>query len=114
LEAARRRGIAVSHSPGTNAPAVADSAMMLLLASARHLLAAERFVRAGGWQDQWRVDTPTVCGKRLGILGLGNIGTRIAQRAAGGFDMAVGYHNRNAVAGSPYRYFGSLTELATW
>jgi lactate dehydrogenase-like 2-hydroxyacid dehydrogenase len=114
LEAARRRGIAVSHCPGTNAPAVADAAMMLLLASARHLLAAERFVRAGGWQDQWRVDTPTVCGKRLGILGLGNIGTRIAQRAARGFDMAVGYHNRNAVAGSPYRYFGSLTELATW
>jgi lactate dehydrogenase-like 2-hydroxyacid dehydrogenase len=114
LDAARRRGIAVSHCPGTNAPAVADSAMMLLLATARHLLQAERFVRAGGWQDQWRVDTPTVCGKRLGILGLGNIGTRIAHRAAHGFDMAVGYHNRNAVAVSPYRYFGSLTELATW
>jgi lactate dehydrogenase-like 2-hydroxyacid dehydrogenase len=114
LATARARGIAVSHSPGTNAPAVADSAMMLLLATARHLLQAERFVRAGGWQDQWRVDTPTVCGKRLGILGLGNIGTRIALRAARGFDMAVGYHNRNAVAALPYRYFDRLTELAAW
>ena len=44
--------------------------------------AADRFVRAGGWQEQWRVETPTITGKRLGILGLGNIGSRIAQRAA--------------------------------
>jgi lactate dehydrogenase-like 2-hydroxyacid dehydrogenase len=45
-----------------------------------------RFVRAGGWQEQWRIETPTVTGKRLGILGLGKIGSRIAPRAAHGFD----------------------------
>ncbi len=114
LDTARHRGIAVANCPGTNAPAVADSAMMLLMASTRHLLQADRFVRAGGWQDQWRVDTPTISGKRLGILGLGTIGSRIAHRAARGFDMEIGYHNRTAVAGSPYRYFDSLVELATW
>ena len=114
LDAARRRGIVVAHCPNANAPAVADSAMMLLMATTRHLLQADRFVRAGGWQEHWRVDTPTITGKRLGILGLGNIGSRIAQRAARGFDMEIGYHNRAAVAGSPYRYFDSLIELATW
>ena len=114
LDTARRRGIVVAHCPDANAPAVADSAMMLLLAATRHLLQADRFVRAGGWQEQWRVETPTITGKRLGILGLGNIGSRIAQRAARGFDMEIGYHNRAAVAGSPYRYFASLLELATW
>ena len=57
LETARHRGIAVANCPDTNAPAVADSAMMLLMATTRHLLQADRFVRAGGWQDQWRVDT---------------------------------------------------------
>ena len=72
LDTARRRGIAVANCPDTNASAVADSAMMLLMAATRHLLQADRFVRAGGWQDQWRVDTPTISGKRLGILGLGN------------------------------------------
>src|SRR5206468_10078753 len=66
------------------------------------------------WQDQWRVDTPTISAKRLGILGLGKIGSRIAHRAARGFDMEVGYHNRTAVTGSSYRYFDSLIELATW
>jgi len=114
LVTARSRGIAVANCPGTNASAVADSAMMLLMASTRHLLQADRFVRAGGWQEQWRVDTPTLSGKRLGILGLGTIGGQIAHRAARGFDMEVGYHNRTAVTGSSYRYFASLIELATW
>lgn len=114
LATARHRGIVVANCPDASAPAVADSAMMLLLAATRHLLHADRFVRAGGWQEHWRVETPTITGKRLGILGLGKIGSRIAQRAAGGFDMEIGYHNRVAVAGAPYRYFASVIELATW
>lgn len=114
LDAARRRGIAVTHCTGTNSPSVADHAMMLLLAATRYVRAAERHIRAGGWQDDWRVDTQIITGKRLGILGMGTIGGRIAQRAARGFDMEVGYHNRKAVAGSPYRYFASIVELAKW
>jgi lactate dehydrogenase-like 2-hydroxyacid dehydrogenase len=113
LATARRRGIVVAHCPDANAPAVADSAM-LLLAVTRHLLEADRFVRIGGWQEHWRVETPTITGKRLGLLGLGRIGSRIAQRAACGFAMEIGYHTRAAVAGAPYRYFASLLELATW
>ena len=114
LAMARKRRIAVANSPDTNASAVADSAMMLLMAATRHVREADRFVRDGGWQDQWRVDTPTISGKRLGILGMGTIGGHVAHRAADGFDMEVGYHNRSAVAGSRYRYFGTLLELATW
>lgn len=114
LDTARSRGIAVTHTPDRNAPAVADSAIMLLMAAVRRLPQADRFVRSGGWQDQWRAITPTVSGKRLGILGLGKIGGRIAYRAARGFDMEVGYHNRAAVAGAPYRYFDRLVDLASW
>jgi len=114
LAAARKRGIAVTHSPGTNAPAVADQAMMLLLAAVRQLRAADRHVHAGGWQDQWKADTTIIFGKHLGIIGLGNIGGGIAHRAARGFDMEVGYHNRKAVAGAPYRYFDSVVALAEW
>lgn len=114
LAAARSRGIVVAHSPNANATAVADSAMLLLLAAVRHLRAADAHVCAGGWQDEWRIDTPIVAGKRLGILGLGTIGGKIAQRAARGFDMEVGYHNRKPAPGSPYRYFERLVELAAW
>jgi lactate dehydrogenase-like 2-hydroxyacid dehydrogenase len=114
LDTARSRGIAVANSPDTNASAVADSAMMLMMAATRHLRQADRHVHAGAWQDQWRVDTPTISGKRLGILGMGTIGSKIAHRAARGFEMAIGYHNRKAVAGSSYRHFDSLVELAAW
>jgi lactate dehydrogenase-like 2-hydroxyacid dehydrogenase len=114
LNKARSRGIAVANCPDTNASAVADSAMMLLMAATRHVRQADRHVHAGGWQDQWRVDTPTISGKRLGVLGLGTIGSKIAHRAARGFDMEVGYHNRKAVSGSSYRYFDNPIELATW
>jgi lactate dehydrogenase-like 2-hydroxyacid dehydrogenase len=114
LDMVRRRGIALTNSPGTNANAVADSAMMLLMAASRHLLQADRFVRAGGWQEQWRMDLPTLSGKRLGILGMGTIGGRIAQRAARGFDIEIGYHNRKPVGESSYRYFESLVSLAHW
>jgi lactate dehydrogenase-like 2-hydroxyacid dehydrogenase len=114
LNKARSRGIAVANCPDTNASAVADSAMMLLMAATRHVRQADRHVHAGGWQDQWRVDTPTISGKRLGVLGLGTIGSKIAHRAARGFDMEVGYHNRKAVSGSSYRYFDNPIELASW
>lgn len=114
LDAARSRGIVVANCPDANATAVADSAMMLLMAATRHLRAADRHVHAGGWQDQWRIETPTISNKRLGVLGMGTIGSKIAHRGARGFDMEVGYHNRNAVTGSAYRYFDSLIELATW
>ncbi len=114
LAAAKQRGIAVAHSPGTNATAVADSAITLLLAAVRHLRAADSHVHAGGWQDQWRVDTQIIFGKRLGLLGLGHIGGRIAHRAVRGFDMEVGYFTRNAVADAPYRHFASVIEMARW
>ena len=114
LDIARSRGIAVANCPDTNASAVADSAMMLLMAATRHLLAADRFVRSGGWQESWRIDTPTISGKRLGILGLGTIGSKIAYRAARGFAMEIGYHGRHVVANAPYQYFDRLTGLAAW
>jgi lactate dehydrogenase-like 2-hydroxyacid dehydrogenase len=114
LQAARSRGIAVANCPDTNASTVADSAMMLLMAATRHLRAADRHVHAGGWQDDWRIETPTISGKRLGVLGMGRIGSKIAHRAARGFDIEVGYHNRTAVRGSPYRYFETPVALASW
>ena len=52
-----------------------------------------------------------VSGKRLGILGLGRIGQAIAKRAEG-FGMAIRYHNRRPVAGSPYAYEPSPAALA--
>ncbi|TBU79735.1 hydroxyacid dehydrogenase [Pseudomonas daroniae] len=112
LEAARARGIAMSNGAGSNADCVADHAMALLLAAIRDVRRLDIACRAGIWRDALPM-TDGVYGKRLGILGLGAIGEKLARRAAA-FDMPVGYHNRSAKPDSPHRYFASALELARW
>jgi len=113
LDACRERGIAVGHTPDVLNDCVADTAMAGLLAAARQVCAADRFVREGHWPQGPFALTTQVSGKRLGILGLGRIGQTIARRASG-FDMEVAYHGRNPVPGVPWRYEASLAELARW
>jgi lactate dehydrogenase-like 2-hydroxyacid dehydrogenase len=115
LAAARAHGITVTHSPDANAPDVADMAMALLLSSTRRVLQADRYVRAGRWQSRMTRfgSVAGLTGGRLGILGLGGIGHRVAQRAAA-FEMQIGYHNRRPRADVAWRYFDSLRALAEW
>lgn len=116
LAAARERGIAVTHSPGANAAAVADLAVTLMLASIRQVFAANAFLRRGDWTGNASRRPPLVrgvTGRRVGIFGLGAIGEKIARRVAA-FEADVGYHNRNRRNDVPYAYFASLRELAEW
>jgi lactate dehydrogenase-like 2-hydroxyacid dehydrogenase len=112
LEAARARGIAVANGAGTNDDCVADHAFGLLIAAVRGLVKLDRQCRDGVWRDVIPFP-PNVSGRKLGIVGLGTIGQKIAKRASG-FDMAIGYHNRKAKEGVAHRYFDSLLDLATW
>ncbi|MHC2144968.1 2-hydroxyacid dehydrogenase [Pseudomonas sp. 210_17 TE3656] len=109
LAAAAARGITVTNGAGANANAVADHAMALLLAVVRDIPRADASTRRGEWN---RVISPSVSGKRLGILGLGAVGLAIAKRAALGFDMQVNYHNRNPRQDVPYDYCESPLALA--
>ena len=110
LQAARERSIAVTHAPGANDATVADHALALMLAVSRGLHLLDGAVKAGQWESS-RAARPTVNGKRLGIVGLGNIGEKIARRAAA-FDMEVGYHTRQPRNGAPYRHYDSALALA--
>ncbi len=109
LVAARGRGVRVANAPDPTVGCVADMAMALLLAVARGIVAGDAVVRGGGWAFPLR---PRLHHRRMGILGLGRIGQAIARRAVG-FDMAVSYHNRSRVAGSPYRFVDSVAGLAS-
>ncbi len=113
LEHARRRGIALVNGAGTNAACVADHAFALLLAAVREIPMLDAKVREGAWRNSLPRMQPNVSGRRLGIVGLGNIGSAIARRAAG-FDMEIAYHNRKPRTDSPLRYVGSVLELARW
>lgn len=111
--AAAKRGIVVSNTPDVLNDCVADTAIGLLIDTARGLSASERFVRRGDWlKGQFPLQT-RVSGKKLGIVGLGRIGQTIAKRALG-FDMEIHYHSRKPVAGSPFVHEPSLVKLAQW
>jgi hydroxypyruvate reductase len=112
LEAARARAIIVTNAGSVNADDVAEHAFGLILDVARAISAGDRYVRARRWVADGRMPmTHRVTGRRLGILGLGNIGLAVAKRA-GGFDMPVSYHNRRPRADVTYRYVRDLVALA--
>ncbi|MDB5699220.1 MAG: D-glycerate dehydrogenase [Alphaproteobacteria bacterium] len=95
LEAARARGIAVFNTPGVLGDAVADAAMLLMLGAARRATEAIAMIRNGEWKG-WtpaQLNGIELAGKTLGILGMGDIGNKVARRARA-FGMEVAYTNR--------------------
>ncbi|WP_396926248.1 2-hydroxyacid dehydrogenase [Mycolicibacterium sp.] len=112
VTAARERGIGVSNTPEVLNDTVADTALGLILDTLRRFPAADRYVRAGRWATDGPFPyTRDLTGSRVGILGLGRIGSAIAARLRG-FDCAIAYHNRHEIPDSPYRYAASPAELA--
>ena len=109
---AKARGIVAANGAGTNDDCVADHAWGLLIATVRGIPKLDKLTRDGVWRTALPLP-PNVSHKRLGIIGLGTIGKKIAQRAQG-FEMEVGYHNRTARTDVPYRYFSDVTALAAW
>ncbi len=99
LEALRRRGIVLCHTPGVLTETTADTIFALVMATSRRLVELALHVREGRWTRN--IDESLfgwdVHGKTLGILGFGRIGQALARRAALGFGMPVRYHNPFAV-----------------
>jgi lactate dehydrogenase-like 2-hydroxyacid dehydrogenase len=83
----------------------------LLIATARQLNRADRYVREGRWPSGPFPFGRKVSGGRLGILGLGRIGMAIARRAEA-FGLEIAYYNRRPRPDTHYRYASSLVELA--
>jgi len=99
--AATERGILVTNTPGVLTETTADLAFALMMAAARRLTEAERFLRGGQW-GEWYIDLLCgydIHGATLGLLGMGRIGQAVARRAAG-FGMKVLYHNRSRLDGA--------------
>lgn len=96
VEAATRKGIMVTNTPGVLTETTADLTFALLMATARRLEEGSHYLRSGQWST-WSPMLLTgqdVFGATLGIIGLGRIGEALARRAKG-FSMRILYHNRN-------------------
>src|SRR2546427_364465 len=94
VEAARKAGVPVANNGGANAIAVAEHSLMLMLAVLKRLVRLHNDVVAGKWRTGNLAETRVfeLAGKTLGIVGLGNIGKKVARRAAA-FDMDVQYYD---------------------
>lgn len=108
---AAKRGVVVTNTPGVLDDEVADLTIGLLLATIRRLPQADRFLREGRWRDGVFPLSPTLRGRRVGIVGLGHIGKAIARRLEG-FGVAISYHARHRQADMAYSYYDSAVALA--
>ena len=99
LAACRERNVVTTNTPGVLTDATADIAMALILMSTRRLGEGERVIRSGTpWQwGMFYMLGTGIQGRRLGIVGMGQIGAGLARRAAA-FGMTIAYSNRNAIA----------------
>ena len=88
IPAATRLGVAVVHAPGSNSQAVAEHALMLMLTCAKRTLLVDKMTRAGDWGTRGGTRNTELGGKTLGIVGIGNVGRRVA-KFAGAIGMRV-------------------------
>ncbi len=95
VKAAAERNIFVTNTPGVLTEAVAEHTFALLMSVAKRIVEADKFVREGKYK-QWEPKGflgPQIWGKTIGIVGLGRIGSFVAQIAHGGFNMEVLYYD---------------------
>lgn len=108
---ARARGLAVTHSPGVNHEDVADHALGLMLAAWRRILAGDRAVREGLWTPGEKMSSPSLTGRRVGVVGLGDIGSAIARRCEA-FGLTVAWWGPREKPDAPWPRAASLLDLA--
>ncbi len=92
IPAATKLGVAVVHAPGSNSQAVAEHALMLMLTCIKRTFAVDKATRAGDWGTA-RAGNTELGGKTLGIVGVGNVGRRVA-KFAGALGMRVLGHDK--------------------
>ncbi|WVZ83148.1 hypothetical protein U9M48_030321, partial [Paspalum notatum var. saurae] len=112
LNECARRGVVVANSGSVFSTDVADHAVAMLIHVIRRVSAAQRFVRSGLWPVQG--DYPLgseLGGRRVGVIGLGNIGSLIAKRLEA-LGCVVYYNSRTPKDSVPYRYFPNVHDLA--
>jgi D-3-phosphoglycerate dehydrogenase len=111
LNYARAHGITVTNTPDVLTEDVADIAIGLLLAAARHIPQGDQFVRGGLWGKQAMPLVTRVSGKKLGIVGIGRIGQAIAKRMQG-FGCDIRYFATSAKPDLPFTFEPDLIQLA--
>ena len=111
VDAAKAKGVMVTHTPNVLNAEVATTALMLMMACYRELLRDDAWVRSGSWEAEGNAPlTRSVDNQTVGILGLGRIGQAIADKLAP-FGTKIVYHSRRK-KDVDYQYYESLKDMA--
>jgi len=105
------KGIMVTHTPNVLNAEVANTALLLWLATSRRLVRDDALVRSGKWPEGNSELTRSVDDRKVGILGLGRIGEELARRLSV-FNADISYHGRSQKPGVSYRYYDKLVDMA--
>ncbi|MFQ1702000.1 2-hydroxyacid dehydrogenase [Loktanella agnita] len=105
------KGIMVTHTPNVLNAEVANTALLLWLATSRRLVRDDKYIRDGKWPDGNAPLTHSVDDRKVGILGLGRIGEELARRLAV-FNADISYHTRTEKPESGFRYYNALVDMA--
>ncbi|KAI3982490.1 hypothetical protein MKX01_031229 [Papaver californicum] len=109
----KRRGIAVCNAGTAYSEDVADLAVGFLIDVLRRILSDDRFVRAGVWPVKGEFPLGfKLGGKRVGIVGLGSIGSEVAKRLEA-FGCIISYNSRNKKLTAPFPYYSNVFDLAS-
>lgn len=112
LEAAKERGVVVTHTPDVLTEDTADIGMGLLLATLRRLVEGDIYARSGQWAKKGLMPPGrSLHGKTMGIVGLGRIGQSVARKAEA-FGIKVVYFGRSKKEGLSYQWFDDLEAMA--
>jgi len=105
-------GVVVTHTPNVLNDDVANTTIMLLLATMRRLIEQNQYLRDGRWVNEGNAPlTRSIAGKKVGIVGLGRIGEAIAHKLSV-FNCEVVYHSRNQKPDVTFVYYGNLVSMA--
>src|SRR5581483_6343380 len=109
---ARDHNIMVTNTPDVLTEEVADIAMGLLIATLREFIKADRYLRAGLWQNQqYPLSVGSLRDRKVGMVGMGRIGQAIARRLEAS-RVPVVYHSRKPAHGVPYQHYPDLMAMA--
>jgi lactate dehydrogenase-like 2-hydroxyacid dehydrogenase len=109
---AAAHGVTVTNTPDVLTEEVADTALGLLLCTAREFPQAERYLRAGKWaQKGYPLSKATLRDRTVGMVGMGRIGQAIARRLDA-MQVPVVYHSRRPAAGVAYKHYPKLIDMA--
>ncbi|MGB6536343.1 MAG: 2-hydroxyacid dehydrogenase [Xanthobacteraceae bacterium] len=109
---ASEHGVILTNTPGVLTEEVADTALGLLLCTARELPQAERYLRAGKWpQGDYQLSAASLRNRTVGMVGMGAIGRAIARRLEA-MKVPVVYHTRKKRPELGYRHYPNLRDMA--